>query len=80
MSEGIINSREIKVSRKTVIAKVSAWPDDEVQVEVLARDGLLTLEQASTLAADILAAVEQSKRLSWIETAPDEYTLHERVQ
>lgn len=71
----IINTYEMNISKKKAIAKVTAWPDDEIQIEVVARDGIFSLDQATTLAENILAAVEQSKKLEWVETKPDEYTL-----
>lgn len=78
MSTTVENEQTIEVPSKRKIATVTAWPD-EVQVEIHAVDGSLTVEQANELASQLVKAVNQAKRLDWGGT-DDEPGLVERPE
>lgn len=64
----------ITVPSVKTIAEVTAFPD-EVSVVVRAEDGMITPHQARQLAAELIAAADESATLDWLENEAGEFTI-----
>lgn len=57
-------TKQITVTTEVPVAAVSSFPD-EVKVDILAVDGIITPEQAIELAALLTAAAAEAPTLDW---------------
>lgn len=57
-------TKQITVTREIPVATVSSFPD-EVKIDILALDGIITPDQAIELAALLTAAAVEAPTLDW---------------